>query len=126
MGRVGVGVRLGGWTLEGFNPWTPQKGESLSEAFAAVRVRLLSEQPLVASLEGGWLSYTVNDPAAVMREGDGLGWRLGLAWDVRVARAWVVSPSLVGSWGMIHPDSSLQPSFSYWSMGAVLRLEWLW
>ena len=124
--KIGVGVRLGGWTLEGFDFGDPREGESLSEAFAVLRLRPLGGRPLVLSLEWGWVSYTINDPARVLREADGLGARIGVAWDVEVSNSWAVAPTLVGSWGGIDPDFSSEPSFSYWSVGALVRLVWSW
>jgi len=124
--EIGVGVRLGGWTLEGFDLGDPWKGESLSEAFAAFRLRHLGVRPLMLSLEGGWVSYTAHDQAMVLREGDGLGARLGVAWNVEVSGSWAVAPTLVGSWGEIDPDFGSERSFSYWSLGALVRLVWSW
>jgi hypothetical protein len=124
--EIGVGARLGGWTLEGFNLGNPREGESLSEAFALVRLRLFGGWPLVLDVEGGWTSYTANDPSMVLREGDGWGARIGVAWDVEVSDSWSVAPSLVGSWGEIDPKSSSERSFSYTNVGAVFRVEWTW
>lgn len=124
--QIGIGARLGGWTLEGFNLGDPREGESLSEAFGVFRLRPIGGRPLLLSLEGGWVSYTVNDPATVLREGDGLGARIGAGWDLPVSNSWTVSPVLVGSWGEVKPDVGLERSFSYWSVGALVRVGWSW
>lgn len=124
--EIGVGARLGGWTLEGFNLGDPSAGQSLSEAFAVIRLRPFGGWPTVIDIEGGWASYTANDPSLVLREGDGWGARIGVAWDVAVSDSWSVAPTLVGSWGRIHPDFSAERGFSYSSLGAVLRVEWRW
>jgi hypothetical protein len=124
--EIGMGARLGGWTLEGFNLGDPSEGESLSEAFAVVRLRPFGGSPLVIDVEGGWASYTANAPSVVLREGDGWGARIGVAWDVDVSDSWSMAPTLVGSWGKVNPDFAPEPSFSYSSVGAVFRVEWSW
>lgn len=124
--HVGIGVRLGGWTLEGFNLSDPSEGESLSEAFVVFRLRPVGIHPLVLNLEGGWVSYTANDPAMVLREGDGLGGRVGVGWNLPVSDSWVIAPALVGSLGRIRPDSGLEPRFRYWAVGILIRAGWGW
>jgi len=123
---VGVGAHAGGWTLEGFNLWDPEQGQSFSEVLALLRLRPLGAHPLSLTAEGGWVSYVANAPASVPSSGDGLGWRVTIGWDVWESTAWAVSPTLVAAWGSIDPDQSSQPVFDYAAFGALLRVRWGW
>ena len=120
--RLGLGVHLGGWTIEGFDLWNPEEGESVSEVFAQVRFRPSVESPLYLRLESGWASYTVNDPARVVSEGDVLGWRLGAAWELAPLAGVTLAPSIVASWGGSGP--AITGSFDYRGVGLILGLVW--
>jgi len=124
--RLGIGAHLGGWTLEPSNFWDPEEGESFSELFAVLALRPLARRPMRLTLEAGWLSYTVGSPSAVLPDGDGLGWRATVGWDLRLGGSWVVSPALAASWGGIDPDVDSLPSFDYWGAGMLLRAGWRW
>jgi hypothetical protein len=124
--RLGLGLRLGGWTLGAFNFWEPSEGESVSEAFLAARFRPFGSRVVDVSVESGWVSYAVNDPARVLLEGDGLGWRIGASWNLAISERLVLAPSVVRSWGGIDPDLETEASFEYSGLGAVVMLGWSW
>lgn len=124
--RVGLGVRLGGWTIEGFDLWNPNEGESLSEVFAVLVFRPWPVHPLSVVIEGGRAIYTVNDPDSSGREGDGLGWRIAGGWRFMISERLSLMPSVVFSQGRIDPDRGGESSLDYSSPGILLRLGWLW
>jgi hypothetical protein len=124
--RMGLGARLGGWTMEGFDLWNPERGESISEVFGVLAFRAWPELPLSLAVESGWASYTVNDPTRVLREGGGLGWRVAGSWSFTISDRLALSPSLFLSWGRIDPDSGDERGFEYWGRGVGLRLGWDW
>ena len=124
--RVGLGVRLGGWTIEGFDLWNPDEGESLSEVFGVLVVRPWPVHPLSLAFEAGRAGYTVNDPDRFGREGAGLGWRVAAAWGFTITERLSLTPSLVFSQGRIDPDTRGEPSFDYSCPGILLRLGWAW
>jgi hypothetical protein len=124
--RLGLGVRLGGWTIEGFDLLNAEEGESISEVFAGLAFRPRPDLPLTLNVESGWAIYTVNDPARVLREGDGMGWRLAGAWSFFISERLALSPSLVVSWGRINPNARSEGRFGYSGTGILLRLDWAW
>lgn len=124
--RLGLGVRLGGWTIEGFNLWNPEKGESISEVFAVLAFRPKPGHPLSFTVESGLASYTVNDPALFLGGGDGLGWRVTGSWRFLFSEHLALTPSVVQSWGRINPDVRGQEGFEYSGAGILLRFGWAW
>lgn len=124
--RLGLGVHLGGWTIEGFDLWNPEEGESVSEVFAQARFRPSVGSPFSVRLESGWASYTVNDPAQVLSEGDVLGWRVGAAWELPLLAGLTFVPSIVASWGGSGPAMADGESFDYRGVGLLLDLGWSW
>ncbi|MCJ7630022.1 MAG: hypothetical protein MUO50_16725 [Longimicrobiales bacterium] len=124
--RVGLGLRLGGWTIEGFDLWNPNEGESLSEVFAILAFRPWPDHPLSLAVESGWASYTVNDPARFGRGGKGLGWRVASHWNFMISERVSLTPSVVFSRGRIDPDEQGERRFDYSSPGVLLRLGWWW
>jgi hypothetical protein len=124
--RIGLGLRLGGWTIEGFDLWNPEEGESLSELFAVLAFHPGPDHPLSLALESGRVSYTVNDPSRMLEEGDGLGWRVAGSWRFLVSDHVALSPSLFLSWGKIDPDTGRGEGFEYTATGISLRVGWVW
>lgn len=124
--RVALGARAGGWTLEGFSISDPRQGESLSEVLALLRVRPFPRRPLTLSLAGGWASYTANDPAAILLEGDGFGWRAEVEWEAWKSTAWSVRASLATSWGSIERDAAAAASAEYRGAALLVRVAWRW
>jgi hypothetical protein len=127
LGRgVGFGVRLGGWTIEGFDLWNPEEGESLSEVLGVLVVRPWPVHPLSLAVEAGRGSYTVNDPDRFGREGAGLAWRVAASWGFTISEHLSLTPSVVFSRGRIDPDTRSESSFDYSGLGILLRLGWGW
>lgn len=124
--RLGVGLRLGGWTIEGFDLWNPEEGESVSELFAQARFRPSADSPLSVSLESGWASYTVNDPERVLSEGDILGWRVGVQWELAELAGLTFAPSIVAAWGGASPAVADGASLDYRGVGLLIDLVWSW
>jgi len=124
--RLGLGVRLGGWTIQGFNFWRPEAGESVSEVFAQARFRPSVRSPLSVRLESGWASHVVNGPVRAPFEGDVLGWRVGAAWRLSALAGLTIVPSLVCSWGGAGPAMADGERFDYRGIGLLLDVEWSW
>lgn len=124
--EVAIGLRLGGWTLEGFNLYDPREGEAISEVFGLLKVRPLTCQSLMLTLGGGWASYTANDPALVTQDGGGVGWRAEVEWDAWRSDRWSLGAALAASWGSLDPDSDAQGTFGYGGGALLARARWRW
>lgn len=124
--RLGLGFRLGGWTIEEYDLWDPEQGESISEIFAVLAYRPLLDLPLSLAAESGLASHTVNDPGQVSREGAGLGWRVAGSWRFKISKRLGLSPSLVLSWGRIDPNGPGMGRIEYSGTAILLRLGWAW
>ncbi len=118
LGTWGIGLRLGGFTIESGDLGDPSQGASVSEAFALLRYR--PGKDLVLSLEAGWASTTFNAPGAMDLEGDGWGGRAGAAWRFPVHRNFWIGPSIALSRGRINPDHGTLDPYAYWGVALLL------
>jgi hypothetical protein len=124
--EIGIGARAGGWTMEGFSLADPREGESLSEIFGLLKVRPLGSTPLVITVGGGWAEYVAHDPARVLREGDGVGWRAEVEWGIWRSGDWSLGTALGASWGNIDPDAEAERDFGYAGGSLLVRGAWHW
>jgi hypothetical protein len=80
--HVRLGVHIGGWLQEAFDPWDPEKGESVSQFLAVVLVHPWSARALFLRAGAGRAFYTDNDPNGFGSSGWGQTIGVGYDWPV--------------------------------------------
>jgi len=79
--KVVLGVELNGWTIKGFDPEDPSKGESISNVSGFINVFPFDSLPIFIEGGGGWLSYTNNNPNVNGRDSGG-SWFMGVGYEI--------------------------------------------
>lgn len=103
--RLLLGIELGGWTLQGTDPWDPTKGEGIRTLYVMGQYHLGAESRLFVKAGFGDVKYwnnNLNEAGA-----SGAGGVLGVGYEVAKFTSWALTLAADYSWGEF--DGAISP-----------------
>lgn len=103
--RLRVGLDVAGWLIEAGDVADPSKGASVSVTDLFAQVFPSPVVPFYVELGGGYAKYTDNAPDAY--GADGLGWTIGVGYELGVADRVRIVPSAQWSSGRFRDTGNM-------------------